>query len=71
MKLFCEMFGSISTVRHTIPKDKFLHVDYLKQVLLSNAFEDFMHRSIFDKMVFCLGEKQRMIVNDDCSLWYN
>ena len=30
-----------------------------------------MHRSILDKMVFCLGEKQGMIVNDDYTLWYN
>ena len=27
--------------------------------------------SILDKTVFCLEEKQGMIVNDDCSLWYN
>ena len=46
-------------------------LDYLKQVLLPDAFEDFMHRSVLDKTVFCLGEKQGMIVNDDCSLWYN
>ena len=48
-------------------KTKFL--DYLKQVLLSDAFEDFMCCSTLDKTVFCLGEKQG--VNDDCSSWYN
>ena len=30
-----------------------------------------MHHSILDKTVFCLGEKQGTIVNDDCSSWYN
>ena len=30
-----------------------------------------MPHSVLDKMVFCLGEKQGMIVNDDCSSWYN
>ena len=25
--------------------------------------------SVFEATVFCLGEKQGMIVNDDCSLW--
>ena len=41
-------------VHRTIPRDNF---NDLKQVLLSNVFEDFVHRSIFDKTVFCLGEK--------------
>ena len=27
--------------------------------------------NIFNKAVFCLGEKQGMLVNDECSLWYN
>ena len=31
--------------------------DYMKQVLTSEAFEAFVHGSIFDKAVFCLGEK--------------
>ena len=56
-------------MHHTIPKDKFL--DYLKQVLLPDAFEDFMHRRVFNKTVLCLGEKQGMIVNNDCSSWCN
>ena len=30
-----------------------------------------MRCSVLDKTVFCLGEKQGMIVNNDCSLWYN
>ena len=40
-------------------------------MLLPDTFQDFVHRSILDKKVFCLGENQGMIVNDDCSLWYN
>ena len=43
----------------------------MKQVLTSEAFEAFIHGSIFDKAVFCLGEKQGMLVNDECSSWYN
>ena len=46
-----------------------MFLDYLKQVLLPDVFEDFMHRSVLDKMVFWLGEKQGMIVNDDCISW--
>ena len=46
-------------------------LDYMKQVLTSEAFEAFIHGSIFDKAVFCLGEKQGMLVNDECSSWYN
>ena len=39
-------------------------------MLLPDVFVDFMHRSSLDKTVFSLGEKQGMIVNDDCSSWY-
>ena len=39
-------------------------LDYLKEVLLADAFEDFLRRSVLDKTVFCLGKKQSMIVND-------
>ena len=42
-------------------------LDHMKQVLTSEAFEAFIHGSIFDKAVFCLGEKQGMLVNDECS----
>ena len=45
--------------------------DYLSQVLTLDAFEDFHHGSIFNKAVFCLGENQAMLVNNECSLWYN
>ena len=27
--------------------------------------------SVLNKTIFCLGEKQSMIVNDDFSSWYN
>ena len=52
-----------------IPETKCL--DYMKQVLTSEAFEAFIHGSIFDKAVFCLGEKQGILVNDERSSWYN
>ena len=39
-------------------------LDYMKQILTPKAFEAFNHSSIFDKAVFCLGEKQGMLVND-------
>ena len=31
----------------------------------------FLRDSIFDKTAFCLGEKQGMLVNNECSSWYN
>ena len=46
-------------------------LDCMKQVLAPEAFEAFIHGSIFDKSVFCLGKKQGMLVNDECSSWYN
>ena len=46
-------------------------LDYTKQILTPEAFEAFDHSSIFDKAVFCLGEKQDMLVKDECSSWYN
>ena len=36
----------------------------------ADAFKAFLHDSIFDKTVLCLGEKQGMLVNDECSSWY-
>ena len=30
-----------------------------------------IHVHVFNKIVFCLGEKQCMLVNDECSSWYN
>ena len=46
-------------------------MDHMKQVLTSEALEAFIHGSIFDKAVLCLGEKQGMLANDACSSWYN
>ena len=40
-------------------------------MLLPDVFDEFILHSIFSKMVFCLGEKQGMIVNNECSSWYN
>ena len=45
--------------------------DYLKEVLHLDTFEDFLCGSIFDKTAFYLGEKQGMLVKDECSSWYN
>ena len=45
--------------------------DSMRQILTLEAFEAFIHSSIFDKAVFCLGEKQGMLVNDECRSWYN
>ena len=33
--------------------------------------EAFLHGSIFDRTAFCFGEKQGMLVNDECSRWCN
>ena len=57
------------SVHRTIPRQNFL--DYMKQVLTSETFEAFVHDSVFNKTVFYLGEKQDMLVNDECSSWYN
>ena len=46
-------------------------LDYLKQVLPVDAFEAFMHHRVFVKTVFCLEEKQGMIVNDDNIYMYS
>ena len=43
----------------------------MKQILTPEAFKAFNYSSIFDKTVFCLGEKQGMLINDECSSWYN
>ena len=45
--------------------------DYLRQVLTSDAFEAFSHGSIVDKALLCLGQKQGMLVNHECSSWYS
>ena len=46
-------------------------LDYLKKVLPPDAFKAFLWGSIFDKSAFCLGEKQDLSINDECSSWYN
>ena len=49
-------------------RQKFL--DYLRQVPTPSASEAFHHDSTFNKAVFCLGEKQGTLVNNECSSWY-
>ena len=51
-----------------IPETNLL--DYLKQVLLTDAFKAFLRGSILTKAVFCFGQKRGMLVNDECSSWY-
>ena len=46
-------------------------LDYYRQVRTQDAFEAFRHGCIMDKAVFSLGQKQGMLVNDECSLWSN
>ena len=61
----------------TISRDKIFwtqrqnFLDYMKQILTLEAFEAFNHSSIFDKAVFCLHDKQGMLIKDECSSWYN
>ena len=40
-------------------------------MLPPDAFEDFLHISTFDKTAFFSGEKQGMLVKDECNSWYN
>ena len=42
-------------------------LDHLKTVLRPDAFETIPRGSIFDKTAFCIGEKEGMLVNDECS----
>ena len=37
-------------------------LDCMKKALVPEAFKAFKYRSIFDKAVFCLGEKPGMLV---------
>ena len=39
----------------------------MKQILTPEAFKAINQSSIFDKAGFCLGEKQGMLVNNECS----
>ena len=55
------------SVHHTIPRGEFV-LGYPKQILTLEALKVFDHSSIVDKAVFCLGEKQGMLVNDECSV---
>ena len=41
------------------------------QVLPPDTSEAFLCGSIFNETAFYFGEKQGMLVNDDCSFWYN
>ena len=43
----------------------------MKQILTLEALKAFNHHNTFGKAVFDLGEKQGMLVNNECSSWYN
>ena len=53
-----------------ILETKFLRL-YEANPYSMEAFEAFNYSSVFDKAVFCLGEKQGLLINDECSSWYN
>ena len=57
-------------VHHMIPRDK-IFFEYLRTVFLPNAFETFLHGNIFNKTDFCFGETEGILINDECSSWYN
>ena len=50
---------------------RFDFLNYLKMVLPPDAFETLLCGSLFDKTAFCLGEKEGMLVNVECSSWCN
>ena len=43
----------------------------LNMFFLQMRLKLFIHSSTFNKAVFCLGEKQAMLVKYKCSSWYN
>ena len=45
--------------------------NYFRHVLALDTLEAIHHGSISDKAVFFLGQKQGMLVNDECSSRYN
>ena len=67
---FCmiELLGRIYVLIKLLTK---IILHCMKQILTWETFEAFNHSSIFDKAVFCLDEKQGMLINDECSSWYN
>ena len=42
-------------------------LDYLRTVLPPDALKTFLRGSIVDKTVFCLGETEGVLVNNECS----
>ena len=45
--------------------------DYQRPILTLDAFEAFVHGSIFNQTVFCLVKQQHMLVNKEYNSWYN
>ena len=48
-----------------------LILDYLNQVLPAHILEAFVHTQIFIQTMFCLGEKQVVLVSNECSSLHN
>ena len=70
----CQFFTSIATefvsnMNHMILGDQSL--DCFKEVLPLDNFDSFLCGSVSDKPAFCLGEKQGILENDECSSRYN
>ena len=42
-----------------------------KQGVPLDAFKAFLGGSIFNKDVFCFKDKRGLLLNDECSSWYN
>ena len=47
------------------------YLDSLREVLPLDTFRATFCGSLFDETTFCWREKQCMLVNDECSSWYN
>ena len=58
------------SVHQMIPKRQ-LFFQLLEKVVLLDAFEAFLLNSTFNKTIFYLGEKQGLLVRDECSSWCN
>ena len=58
------------SVHHLIPRNQIFGL-YEANPYSESTFKFFNDSNIFDKAVFCLGVKQRMLVNYECSSGYN
>ena len=68
IRVWCKHY-LFSNVHDMIPRDQFFGL--FQKSPTSGYFAAFLPGIIFDKTTFCLGEKQGMLVNDECSSWCN